>query len=418
MQVATLAVVFAAALAMGACAAEQPPGAPTPTPTPTPTVGEATPTPQPATPTPDPGVGARLLVAAWEAGIELREGEGYSVYEVATFDAAGQKVQSFRVGGDVGRLQPGHFLLAGHEVLVLGMRELLAFSLDGTERRTVATWPDDLVPTLFSISPDGRLVAFGLDTGGTIWDKTRGGFRIVEVATGRVVASWEMADFAGIMEGWPAADAWHADGGGVAVRGWAYRGGHGGYVGARLDGMLIVNRPFVLAVDPRGRWATAQSAPLVSECDGDLVLATTVMELRNLATWELVRTFEIPNQALNVVRFSPDGRTALLEAYPIVGRDPWGTSCFRYGDRHWLELELTTGQVTTVDRPAELARRWNEPGLPTITCADSQWWFDIWDGTGPWVCAPVARVELNGRLLFESPYGNGMGFVPGPRAGQ
>lgn len=410
-------VVVAAA---AACSGEQrQPATPTPpsAPADTPAAGGS---PAVPAPTPTAAPAARRLVAAWHVAIELREGQGYNVYEVGTFDSAGRLLHSFRVGGELGYLHASDIVLAGEEVLVRGRSEVAAFALDGSGRRTVASWDDRLVPTKIAVSPDGRMVAFGLE--GEVVDppippgfrRKLGGLRVVEVATGRSVAEWDVSDFAGMMDGWPAPVAWHADGRGVAVVGRVYRDGHGGAVGARLDGLLVPYGQEVWSFDRAGRLAAAAGSRRLIPCTGygtGYGLAAEILALRDLATGAVIGTVRTPGRAAAVVRFSPDGRSALVVTAPITRSDSFDGVCYDVDGETWHVFDITTGALTPVSDPDAVGRGWDGPGWPTYACPGVQRLYRLLDPTDMTFCHDPAPVEWEGHTLFTTTWYRVLGFL-------
>lgn len=245
---------------------------------------------------------------------------------------------------------PTAVALAGDVLLSAFHDRVEAEPLEGGGPRTLWRTGADRVVTTIAVSPDGELVAIGVE-GRDIFDLSRARLVIVRLSDGAVVREFgqEAAELVGAP---PAPTVWLPDGRSVVFFGYAHRGGLPTYGVATLDGGLRPLEGTLLAFSRDGS-VVADAEQLLPHCEGPAIAARTI-RLRELAAWRVLSSVEAHDAAYFPLAVGPSGEAVLVVAHIA---DQGQETCVTYPPqpeyRHWDGHALLP-----IDDPLPILRRW------------------------------------------------------------
>ena len=245
---------------------------------------------------------------------------------------------------------PGSAQLVGGSLLLVSSRRVEEEAIDGTSRRTLWEGEPDQVVTQVAPSPDGRLVAIGVE-GRDIFDLTRARLFIVRRSDGAVVREFGQ-EVAGLLGAAPGPVAWMTQKDALVVLGYSHRDSPGVYALVELDGTVRKLEGTFLAFSSDGSVA-AEADNLVPGCEGPAIAAQTI-HFREVATGRVLSSLEAASEAYAPAAVGPSG-AAVLRAATLSGDS--GATCASYSSppeyRYWDGVALAT-----IDDPRPILRRW------------------------------------------------------------
>ena len=245
---------------------------------------------------------------------------------------------------------PTAVALAGDTLVYAFHDRVEAEPLEGGGPRTLWRTGADRVVTTTAVSPDGELIAIGVE-GRDIFDLSQAKLVIVRLSDGTVIREFgqEAAELVGAP---PAPTVWLPDGSSVVFFGYAHRGGIPTYGVATLDGGLRPLEGTLLAFS-RDASVVADAEQLLPHCEGPAIAARTI-RLRELASWRVLSSVEAQEEAYAPLAVGPSGEAVLVAG--DISDQGQGTCVtyppqpqYRYWDGHAL---------LPIDDPLPILRRW------------------------------------------------------------